>query len=131
MFGGTEGEEQTTVSLFWRGKEKCFFAISKEKTRQRRLFTKPPPLESPPKTKSKATYYQRGHLFSFCCTWFLFNAQKVANPPHLLYRRTISATTQWSAFLPPQAARGQSEAVIKAGFQRAASPLASFLYGNC
>jgi len=33
MFGGTEGE-QTTVSLFWRGKEKCFFAISKEKTRQ-------------------------------------------------------------------------------------------------
>ncbi len=32
---------------------------------------------------------------------------------HLLHRHTTSATTKWSACLPPKAARGQSEAAFK------------------
>jgi len=70
---------QTTVSLFSRGKEKCFFAISKEKTRQGGFY-KAAPLEPLLNCKVKPHRYQRGARILFVVPKLRYNAQKQAQP---------------------------------------------------
>ena len=74
---------QTTVSLFSRGKEKCFFAISKEKTRQGGFY-KAAPLEPLLNRKVKTHRHQRDVRILFVVPKLRYNAQKGAQLPSTL-----------------------------------------------
>ena len=79
-------------------------------------FNKAAPLEPLRNRKSKPHRYKKAVRFLYVVPKLRYNTHKGAQQ-HLLNRRTISATTPWSAFLPPQAARGQSEAANKQVFK--------------
>ena len=90
--------KQDRNSFLLLRKEETIFNFKEEYAKG--AFYKAAPLEPLLNHKVKPHRNQRGVQILFIVPKLRYNAHK-GTQQHLLNRRTISATTQWSACLPP------------------------------